>query len=177
MVPDLDDAGHTGLIAILWLIHDRYVLALIPIAVALLLAAQPRMNVRAIVAGLVLLAVMSAAGVSDHLNYNRALWSAVSALDRMGVPARDVDAGYMVNGWRQYAHPDQAPRGPDGEVNVPWVNGGADLPMPSAIQSLRDGSCWSSFHTASYGRRGAMYALRRSAGSTQLRRDEPARSR
>jgi 4-amino-4-deoxy-L-arabinose transferase-like glycosyltransferase len=171
-------AGHAGLMALIWLIHDRYVLVLIPLAAALLLSAQPRLKVPAVVAGLALFALISAAGISDHLHYNRALWSAVGALDRMGLPARDVDAGYIVNGWRQYAHPDQAPQRPDGEVNVPWVNGSAELPY-AVGNTVPDG--WTALESFPYrrlmGPGGAVYTLRRDAMSTQLRRGEPERSR
>jgi hypothetical protein len=38
----------------------------------------------------------------------------------------------MVNGWRQYAHPEHAPRDARGAVNVPWVNGDVDLPYAVA---------------------------------------------
>jgi hypothetical protein len=33
----------------------------------------------------------------------------------------------VVNGWLQYAHPEQAARAPDGNVLVPWVTGGEAL--------------------------------------------------
>jgi hypothetical protein len=155
-------AGHAGLIAVLSLIHDRYVLVLIPIAVALLLTPRPSLNVRATVGGLALFALIGAAGITDHLNYNRALWSAVGALDRAGVSPRDVDAGYIVNGWRQYAHPDQAPRGPDGAVDVPWINGAVELPYAVA-NTVPDG--WTEMHRFPYrrwlGPAGAVYTLRR----------------
>jgi hypothetical protein len=123
--------GHAGALPLLWLIHDRYVLVLVPLTVALLLAAQPRIDIRVAAGGLLLFALVSAAGISDHLQYNKALWAAVSALDRAGVPPCEIDAGYVVNGWRQYAHPEQAPRN-DGEVDVPWVNGSVELPYAVA---------------------------------------------
>lgn len=37
---------------------------------------------------------------------------------------RDLDGGYVVNGWLQYAHPENADRAPDGDVRVADVNGG-----------------------------------------------------
>jgi hypothetical protein len=124
--------GHAGLMVVLWLINDRYVLVLVPIAVALVLAARPPLDLRIAGAVLLLFAAISVAGLVDHLRYNEALWTAVSHLDRRGIPASDVDGGYMVNGWRQYAHPEHAPRDARGAVNVPWVNGDADLPYAVA---------------------------------------------
>ena len=124
--------GHAGALPVLWLIHDRYVLVFVPLAVALLLTAQPRIDLRVAAGGLLLFALISAAGIRDHLHYNASLWAAVEALDRAGVPPSEVDGGYVVNGWRQYAHPEHAPRAANGEVDVPWVNGGAELPYAVA---------------------------------------------
>jgi hypothetical protein len=120
--------GHAGALPVLWLIHDRYVLVFVPLAIALLLAAQPRIDLRAAAGGLLLFALISAVGIKDHLQYNTALWTAVEALDRAGVPPSEVDGGYVVNGWRQYAHPEHAPRNAEGDVDVPGVNGAAKLP-------------------------------------------------
>jgi hypothetical protein len=49
-----------------------------------------------------------------------------------------IDAGYVVNGWLQYAHPENAPRDAAGAVAVPWVNVGGTLPYRIANRALRD---------------------------------------
>lgn len=41
---------------------------------------------------------------------------------RAGIEERELDGGYVVNGWLQYAHPEHAARAPDGDVRVPWIN-------------------------------------------------------
>jgi hypothetical protein len=70
-----------------------------------------------------MLAVISGVGTWDHLQYSHALWDAVSSARQAGIAERDLDGGYVVNGWLQYAHPEHAARAPDGSVLVPWVNG------------------------------------------------------
>jgi hypothetical protein len=49
------------------------------------------------------------------------VWQAVDLLRERGAAVSEIDAGYVVNGWLHYAHPDDAPRGPDGERIFPWV--------------------------------------------------------
>ena len=46
----------------------------------------------------------SVAATRDHVRYNAALWGAVDRLLKRGVPASDLNGGYVVNGWLQYAH-------------------------------------------------------------------------
>jgi hypothetical protein len=161
--------GHAGALPVLWLIHDRYVLVFVPLAVALLLAAQPRIDVRVAASGLLLFALVTAAGIRDHLQYNGSLWAAVEALDRAGVLPSQVDGGYVVNGWRQYAHPEHAPRDANGDVDVPWVNGAAELPYAVA-NSVPEG--WIVLNRFAYrrlmGPSGYVYALRAApAASTE----------
>jgi hypothetical protein len=157
--------GHAGIVTVLWLIHDRYTLVFVPLAVSLLLSARPIANVRSTVVGLLLFAAVGAAGTIDHLRYNHALWTAVASLDRSGVPIREVDAGYIVNGWRQYAHPEHAPRDAAGAVDVPGVNGGASLPY-AVGNSIPAG--WIALQQFPYrrllGPDGTVYTLRRQPG-------------
>ena len=124
--------GHVGLMALIWLVFDRYALVLVPYVIAVVLVARPRLNRPVVLGILTVFALVTAAGITDHLSYSRALWQAVDALNRAGVPAREINGGYVVNGWRQYAHPDAAPRDSQGRVEVPWVNGAKDLPYKVA---------------------------------------------
>jgi hypothetical protein len=55
----------------------------------------------------------------DHLEYNRSLWGAVEYLHQRGVNDSMIDAGYVVNGWQQYAHPENAPHNEGGEIYIP----------------------------------------------------------
>ncbi len=77
--------------------------------------------------GLAVFVAISLLGTWDHLRYNRAFRDAVAWARRAGIEPRQLDGGYVVNGWLQYAHPDQAARAPNGDVLVPGVNGGPVL--------------------------------------------------
>lgn len=120
-------AGQFVLAAVLWLFYDRYGLVFVPLAVVLFLARQPSLRLRPAVAGLFVYGVLSIVGTRDHLAYSRALWSGVAELRAQGVPVSDIDGGYVVNGWLQYLHPEQAHRAPDGRIAIPWVNDDAQL--------------------------------------------------
>ena len=115
--------GHFLLIALIWLINDRYALVLVPYAIAVLLAARPRLHRATAGACLMIALIVTIAGIRDHLSYNRALWAAVDTLHQSGVPSRDINGGYVVNGWLQYVHPEHAYRNARGNIEIPWVNG------------------------------------------------------
>ena len=110
---------------------------------------------------LTILALVTCAGLKDHLRYNRALWQAVGALQRAGVPDRDINGGWMVNGWLQYAHPEHASRDTQGNIDVPWVNGSAQPPYMIA-NALSDG--WETLERFDYerwlGPSGHIYVLK-----------------
>jgi hypothetical protein len=125
-------AGHAGLMALTWLVYDRYALVLVPYAIALVLAARPRIHARVAVGAIAMLALITGFAMRDHLSYNAALWNAVEVLERSGVPERDINGGYMVNGWLQYAHPERAHRNTDGQLDVPWVTTKSDRPYKIA---------------------------------------------
>jgi 4-amino-4-deoxy-L-arabinose transferase-like glycosyltransferase len=125
-------AGHGGLMALTWLVYDRYALVLVPYAIALVLAARPRIHAPVAVGAIAMLALITGFAMRDHLSYNAALWNAVEVLERSGVPERDINGGYMVNGWLQYAHPERAHRNTDGQLDVPWVTTKSDRPYKIA---------------------------------------------
>ena len=118
--------GHLALVALLWLIHDHYLLVVVPYAIALVLGARPQLAWRPGIATLVVLAVVSIVGIRDQLRHTAAVWHGVDALHRIGAADRDIDGGYTVNGWLQYAHPDRAYRDAAGNVEVPAVNASTD---------------------------------------------------
>ena len=100
--------GQFMLSAILWLFADRYALAMLPLAIALVLrGAAPRAILALAVLGL--FGVFCLVGTRDHLAYNAAVWGAVERLREQGVAASEIDGGYVVNSWLQYAHPENAP--------------------------------------------------------------------
>jgi hypothetical protein len=119
--------GYFVLAWVLWLFHDRYLLPLVVIVTALRLGAAGLQRSWPALVGVAMFVVVSVVGTWDHLQYSRALWDAVRWAQQRGIPDRDLDGGYIVNGWLQYAHPERATRAPNGDVLVPWVTGG---PLP-----------------------------------------------
>lgn len=124
------------LVALLWLTADRYALVFVPLAVALVLARRPALRLLPTVAGLLLYAAISLTGARDHLEYTRAVWQAVGDLRASGVPPRDIDGGYVVNGFLQYLHPEDAYRDASGRIVVPMVNDVAELPYTVADRPM-----------------------------------------
>ncbi len=101
--------GQFILCAILWLFADRYVLPLLPLAIALFLrGAAPRGYLALPLLGL--FAVFCLVGTRDHLAYTAAVWRAVERLTADGTRVSEIDGGYVVNSWLHYAHPENAPR-------------------------------------------------------------------
>ena len=124
------------LFSLLWLFYDRYALSLLPLFTALLLSADELRRPRLAISLLGVMALDSFLGVRDHLNYNRALWQAVDEMGRLA-PISQIDGGYVVNGWLQYAHPENAPRDAAGAVAVPMMNVRSRLPYRIANRPLQ----------------------------------------
>ena len=116
-----------AMVAVLWLFHDRYAL---PIVVPfIILAAREVQTARWLWAAPVVLvfAMISTFQTRDHLNYNAALYSALDSLRAMGAASSEINGGYAMNGWNQYAHPENAPRDRFGAIYVPWINSNSQL--------------------------------------------------
>jgi hypothetical protein len=129
-------AALLGMTALLWLATDRYILTFIPAALALVLGHSAPASWPRGAAALLVYAVIGVVAVRDRINAEQAVWSAVNDLVQRGVPVSAIDAGYSVNGWLQYAHPEQAHRDANGRVAVPFVNGDALLPWVVAASPL-----------------------------------------
>ncbi len=120
--------GYFLTVAMLWLFYDRYGMVFVPPAIVLVLAARPMQ--RQAVAWLLVAALgaISLIGTRDHLEYNRTLWAAVDYLRRNGAPDSEIGGSYMINGWLQFAHPENGTiRGNNGELEIPWVTTKARL--------------------------------------------------
>jgi hypothetical protein len=115
--------GYFALSTVLWLFYDRYALPLVVIVVALRLGTAGIPRPRLALVGVAMVATVSGVGTWDHLRYSHALWEAVAWARQAGIEERQLDGGYVVNGWLQYAHPEHAARGPNGDLEVPGVNG------------------------------------------------------
>jgi hypothetical protein len=158
--------GQFVLMALLWLFHDRYALVLFPSAITLLLARTDRLRVSVALPLIAVFALVSSVGMYDHLQLNRALWRAVSELRGRGVPDDEIDAGYVVNGWLQCAHPEHAPRDARGNPFVPMLTTSSGM-LPYEV-SVRPLPGWKTLDVIPYrrwlGPSGAIWVLRRDDG-------------
>jgi hypothetical protein len=114
---------HLALINLLWLYNDRYYLVLAP---ALVIVGARALDEDALAksiaaACLVLWAAVAISGTRDMLAFNEACAAAAREVEADGVPAWEIDAGYPLNGWRLYAHPENLPPGSDRRYDVPFV--------------------------------------------------------
>ena len=156
--------GHVLLVALLWLFYDRCMLPLLVPALALLLRLQPLHRPALALIALAAIASLSVVGMRDHLAYNRALWQGVGLLQRLGARDAEINAGYVINGWLHYAHPDNAPRGADGTPKVPWINGVKDEPLRYLVAN-QSAPGYETLYTIPYrrwlGRSGSIFVLER----------------
>jgi hypothetical protein len=130
--------AHVVLVALLWLTYDRYALVFVPLAAALALGRRPIQRAPPTGVCVAAYAALSMIGMHDHLSYTRALWSAVADLRAQGVAPAEIDGGYVVNGWQQYLHPEDAYRDPSGRIVVPMLNGVAELTFVVADRPMPD---------------------------------------
>jgi hypothetical protein len=116
-------ALHIAMIHVLWLYNDRYYVVLAPLwAILGASALGDADRARWIAVPLIAIwAAVAVTGTRDMLAYNDACARAASALEAEGVAPIDIDAGYAVNGWRLYAHPEHMPPGLDRRYDVPFV--------------------------------------------------------
>jgi hypothetical protein len=78
--------------------------------------------------GVALLAFISISGAWDALRFNQACGEAFTYLRSLGVPAAEIDAGYSINGWVLYAHPENLPTGASPAQDVAWVSSKKERP-------------------------------------------------
>ena len=126
-------ALHIALIHVLWLYNDRYYTVLAPsLAIVGAKALDAEGRAKWIAAALLAVwAAVAVTGTRDMLAFNAACAQAARELEAAGIPPADVDAGYALNGWRLYAHPENLPPGADRRYDVPFVT--SDRPTRYSI--------------------------------------------
>jgi hypothetical protein len=128
-----------ALINLLWIYNDRYYLVLAPtLALVALGSAGPTTRGRWVAGALLSVwAVIAISGTRDLMAVNAASATAARQLEAAGIPSWEIDAGYALNGWRLYAHPENLPPGADPRFDVPYVTSGrlptyrvTNVPLP-----------------------------------------------
>jgi Dolichyl-phosphate-mannose-protein mannosyltransferase len=135
LAPALSRTASAGVVMLRWLLliqlvfivvlslwFARYLLPVLPTLLALILAATPIRRPVWAVALIGFSAMISIGVLHAEIQYNRALWLSVDYLKKEGAPLPRVHGGYIVNGWLQYAHSENAKVNGKGEVQVEWIN-------------------------------------------------------
>ncbi len=119
-----------GIINGLWLYYDRYYVVLLPSLIYLALRLTLKTGFSRVLAwsGVAVLSFVSISGTWDALRFNQACAEAFDYLRATGVPAAEIDAGYSLTGWVQYAHPENLPPGANPAEDAPWVTSLKELP-------------------------------------------------
>ncbi len=107
----------------LWLYNDRYYVVFAPLLAIVGAQALDRDNLGQGVAAALLIvwAGIAISGTRDMLAFNDTCARVAGELEASGIPPWDIDAGYPLDGWRLYAHPEQLPPGADRQSDVPFV--------------------------------------------------------
>jgi dolichyl-phosphate-mannose-protein mannosyltransferase len=109
---------------VLWLYNDRYYMVFAPLLAIVGAQALDREGLGQGVAAalLVIWAGIAISGTRDMLAFNGTVESLTEELEASGIPAWDIDAGYPLDGWRLYAHPERLPPGANRQWDVPFVS-------------------------------------------------------
>ena len=118
-------AGYFVLMTVLRFFHDRCVLPLLGMVVALRLGTRPVVRAKLALFGLSAFATVSILGTWEHLQYNRALWHAMTWAQRMGVPPRELDGGRRRQRVVAVLTPGACSPDTKRAVLLPWINEGA----------------------------------------------------
>jgi 4-amino-4-deoxy-L-arabinose transferase-like glycosyltransferase len=107
----------------LWLYNDRYYVVFAPMLAIVGAQAVDRDSLRqGIAAGLLIVwAGFAISGTRDMLAFNDTCARLAAELEASGIPPWDIDAGYPLDGWRLYAHPERLPPGSNRQSDVPFV--------------------------------------------------------
>ena len=117
---------HVLLFNVLWFFNDRYYLVLAPslayFAAAPFAGEQWNRRLLWVAAPMLALwAYVSVTGTRDMLATNDTVARLARDLEAQGIPPYDIDAGYSLNGWRLYVHPENLPPDADRRYSVPFV--------------------------------------------------------
>jgi hypothetical protein len=115
--------SHLALIMAVWLFDswgsDRYSIVLLPPLIVILTSSH--LLSRTTIAGLAILALISTLVTWSETQNNRTAADALAWLRNKGIPFAEIDAGYALNGWYLYAHPENLAAGSIPERDVPFV--------------------------------------------------------
>lgn len=115
--------SHFMLIMALWLFDawgsDRYTIVLLPPLILIL--ANNQLKSKSTIAGIAILSLISMLVTWSETQNNRAAAEGLAWLRVKDIPFANIDAGYALNGWNLYAHPENLAPGTLRDRDVPFV--------------------------------------------------------
>ena len=130
--------SHFVLIMAVWLFDawgsDRYSIVLLPPLIVIL--ANSQLKSKTTIAGIVLLSLISMLVTWSETQNNRAAATGLSWLRHRGVNFSEIDAGYALNGWYLYAHPENLAPGNTPDRDVPFVTTNEKKPYVIATSPI-----------------------------------------
>jgi hypothetical protein len=126
------------LIMAVWLFDawgsDRYFIVLLPPLIVIL--ANSQLKSKTTIAGIVLLSLISMLVTWSETQNNRAAAEGLAWLRNKGIPFSEIDAGYALDGWYLYAHPENLAPGALPERDVPFVTTNEKKPYVIATSPI-----------------------------------------
>ena len=130
--------GHFVLIMAVWLFDawgsDRYFIVLLPPLIVIL--ANSQLKSKTTIVGIVLLSLISILVTWSETQNNRAAAAGLSWLRHRGINFSEIDAGYALNGWYLYAHPENLAPGNIPDRDVPFVTTNEKKPYVIATSPI-----------------------------------------
>ena len=130
--------SHFALIMAVWLFDawgsDRYFIVLLPPLIVML--ANSQLKSKSTIAGIAVLSLVSMLVTWSETRNNRAAAEGLAWLRDKSIPFADIDAGYALNGWTLYAHPENLAPGSIPERDVPFVTTNEKKPYVIATSPI-----------------------------------------
>jgi Dolichyl-phosphate-mannose-protein mannosyltransferase len=130
--------SHSVLIMAIWLFDawgsDRYSIVLLPPLIVIL--ANSHLKSKTTIAGIAVLSLISMLVTWSETQNNRAAAKGLAWLRDRGIPFAEIDAGYALDGWYMYAHPENLAPGNIPERDVPFVTTNEKKPYVIATSSI-----------------------------------------
>lgn len=129
--------SHLVLIMAVWLFEggsDRYSIVLLPPLIVIL--ANNQLKSKTTLAGLAVLFLLSMLVTGSETQNNRAAAKGLTWLRDRGVAFAEIDAGYALDGWYLYAHPENLAPGNIPERDVPFVTTNEKKPYVIATSTI-----------------------------------------
>ena len=126
------------LIMAVWLFDawgsDRYFIVLLPPLIVIL--ANSQLKSKTTIAGIALLSLIAMLATWSETQNNRAAAAGLSWLRNRGINFSEIDAGYALNGWYLYAHPENLAPGNIPDRDVPFVTTNEKKPYVIATSPI-----------------------------------------